>query len=63
MGSGVYGQVVKCINQTTRELVAVKVFHKAERLSEARREVRVRRHGPVGQEALFLKRCVFVLLS
>lgn len=39
MGSGVFGQVAKCLNETTKEMVAVKVFHNAGRSSEARWEV------------------------
>lgn len=39
MGSGVFGQVAKCLNETTKEMVAVKVFHNAGGTSEARWEV------------------------
>lgn len=47
MGSGVFGQVAKCLNETTKEMVAVKVFHNAGGTSEARWEVRAG-SGPVG---------------
>uniref|UniRef100_H3BZC1 Protein kinase domain-containing protein n=1 Tax=Tetraodon nigroviridis TaxID=99883 RepID=H3BZC1_TETNG len=36
MGSGVFGQVAKCLNETTKETVAVKVFHNAGGTSEAK---------------------------
>ncbi|TNM88969.1 hypothetical protein fugu_005223 [Takifugu bimaculatus] len=40
MGSGVYGQVAKCLNKTTKEMVAVKVFCNTGGIHEARWEVR-----------------------
>ncbi|TWW62179.1 Homeodomain-interacting protein kinase 1 [Takifugu flavidus] len=39
MGSGVYGQVAKCLNKTTKEMVAVKVFCNTGGIHEARWEL------------------------
>lgn len=47
MGSGVYGQVAKCLNKTTKEIVAVKAFCNTGGIHEARREVQMG-NTPVG---------------
>lgn len=39
LGSGVYGEVVKCLNMNTEKAVAVKILKNVNAVKEAQREV------------------------